>query len=98
MKRRFTFHIMAERELNEAIGYYNVQSPGLGNTFFEEVVYAINQILEYPESAPLINLIVRRKLVRRFPYSIMFSVCLDHIRIFAIANQKRRPFYWVNRR
>ncbi len=97
MKRSFSFHYMAERELNEAAGYYNDQSPGLGNAFLEEVESTINQILEYPESAPLINRIVRKRLVRRFPYSVMYSVSFNHIRILAIASQKRRPFYWDNR-
>jgi len=42
-------------------------SPGLGATFLDEVERAVNQILEHPESAPLVNRLVRRKLVRRFP-------------------------------
>lgn len=97
MKLPFSFHALAEQELNEAAGYYNAHSPELGNVFLEEVEYIINQIREYPESAPLINRIVRKKLVRRFPYSVMYSVCFNEIRILAIANQKRRPFYWGNR-
>ncbi len=39
MKRSFSFHIMAEQELNEAISYYNAQSPGLGNAFLGELEY-----------------------------------------------------------
>lgn len=30
-------------------------------------------------------------------HSVMYYVRFDEIRILAIANQKRRPFYWVNR-
>ncbi len=97
MKHSFSFHTLAEEELNEAVSYYNVHSPGLGNIFLEEMEYTINQICEYPESAPLINRIVRKKLVRRFPYSVMYSVSFNEIRILAIANQKRRPSYWSNR-
>lgn len=98
MTGRISFHEMAEQELNEAASYYNGQSPGLGNTFLGEVEHAINQIREYPEAAPLVNRLVRRKLVRRFPYSVMYSVRPDAIRILAIANQKRRPFYWHRRK
>lgn len=97
MTRQISFHAMAEQELNEAARYYNAENPGLGNTFLNEVEYAISQILEHPESAPLVNRRVRRKLVRRFPYSVMYSVYPDSIRILAIANQKRRPFYWRDR-
>ena len=89
---------MAEQELNEAASYYNAASPGLGTAFLDEVEHAVKQILEYPEAAPLVNRVVRRKLVRRFPYSVMYSVQTDTVRILAIANQKRRPFYWRGRK
>ncbi|MEA4883585.1 MAG: addiction module protein [Clostridia bacterium] len=36
-------------------------------------------------------------LLRRFPYSIMYSLLPNTIRILAIANQKRRPLYWCGR-
>ncbi|WP_438003790.1 hypothetical protein [Sorangium sp. So ce321] len=40
---------------------------------------------------------VRWWLVRRFPYSVLYRVRDDHIRILAIAHQNRRPFYWRGR-
>jgi plasmid stabilization system protein ParE len=98
MTRRISFHPLAEQELNEATSYYNAASPGLGTAFLDEVEHAVKQILEHPEAAPLVNRVVRRKLVRRFPYSVMYSVQTDTIRILAIANQKRRPFYWRGRK
>lgn len=98
MTRRFSFHELAEQELIEAASYYDAQRPGLGSTFLDEVERAINQVRENPEAAPLINRLVRRKLVRRFPYSLMYSVQPTGIHILAIANQRRRPFYWRGRR
>jgi toxin ParE1/3/4 len=98
MTRHISFHPLAEQELNEAANYYNAASPGLGRAFLDEVEHAVTQILEHPEAAPLVNRVVRRKLVRRFPYSVMYSTQTDTIRILAIANQKRRPFYWRGRK
>jgi toxin ParE1/3/4 len=98
MTRRVSFHPLAEQELNDAASYYNAVSPGLGITFLNELERVLNQIREHPNTAPLVNQVVRRKIVRRFPYSIMDSVQADTIRILAIANQKRRPFYWHGRR
>ncbi len=97
MTRRVSFHPMAEGELNDAANYYNAQSLGLGNTFLDEVQRAVDQILEHPEAAPLVNRLVRRKLIPRFPYGVMYSITPDSIRILAIANLKRRPFYWRGR-
>jgi plasmid stabilization system protein ParE len=74
MTRRSSFHPLAEQELNEAASYYNTASPGLGTAFLDEVEHAVKQILEHPEAAPLVHGVVRRKLVRRFPYSVMYSV------------------------
>ena len=98
MTRRVSFHPLAEQELNDAASYYNAVSPGLGVTFLDEVERALKQIREHPNAAPLVNQVVRRKVVRRFPYSVMYSVQAGTIRILAVANQKRRPFYWRGRR
>jgi plasmid stabilization system protein ParE len=98
MNRRVSFHPLAEQELNEVASYYDAASPGLGAPFLNEVEHAIKQILEHPKAASLVNRVVRRKPVRRFPYSVMYSVQTDTIRILAIANQKRRPFYWRGRK
>ena len=98
MTRWISFQELAELELIEAVNYYNSQRPGLGSTFLDEVERAINQVRENPEAAPLVNQLVRRKLVRRFPYSIMYSVQSNSVHILAVANQRRRPFYWRGRR
>src|SRR5437879_168747 len=98
MTHEVAFHLLAEQELNDTASYYNAASPGLGATFLTEVERAIKQILEHPEAAPVGHGVVRRKLVRRFPYSVMYSVQAETIRILAIANQKRRPFYWRGRK
>ena len=98
MTHRSSFPPLAEQELNEAANYYNAASPGLATAFLGEVEHAVNQILEHPEASPLVNRVVRRKLARRFPYRVMYSVQTDTMRILAIANQKRRPLYWRGRR
>ena len=98
MSRRVSFHVMAEQELHEAASYYDVVRAGFGQVFVNEVERAVAQILAYPEAAPRVNRTVRKKLLRRFPYSIMYSASTEGIRVLAIANQKRRPFYWRGRR
>src|SRR5262249_18819118 len=98
MTRRLSFHPMAEEELNEVAAYYEAEWEGLGLAFLKEVETAVQHILDFPESASLVNCLVRRKLVRRFPYSLMYSVTPKGLRLLAIANQKRRPFYWRGRK
>ena len=52
MKRSLAIHEAAELEINEAADFYDLESPGLGNAFLDEIQKAIGQILLFPESAP----------------------------------------------
>ena len=97
MTRRAWFHRLAEREFAEAAEYFERESPGLGAAFITEVERCVAGILEYPESGLVLMRAVRRRLVRRFPYSVLYSVQPDHIRVLAIMHAKRRPMYWVDR-
>lgn len=98
MKLPVIFHELADCELNEAIAYYAQARPGLGETFLAEVEHAVEALAEAPFAGQVVDNDVRWWLVKRFPYSVLYRVRDDHIRILAIANQKRRPFYWRGRR
>ncbi len=83
--------------IHEAADFYDIRSPGLGIAFIDEVQRVLRNISEFPESAPLIRDRVRKKWVARFPYSLIYSVRPDTIRVLAVAHHKRRPFYWQGR-
>lgn len=92
-----SFHRLAERELNEAAAYYEVEKPGLRARFLSEVDRCIDSIIKQPKAGAIVLESVRRRLVRRFPYAILYSVKPEGIRILAVMNLKRRPFYWAGR-
>jgi len=94
---RAIFHPLAERELLEAIAFYNLESHGLGSLFLEEVERAPTFIADHPEAAVAVRGKIRRKLIRKFPYGVLYSVMPAGIRVLAIMTQKRRPFYWRER-
>ena len=98
MIESISFHELAESELNEAAAYYESQVGGLGIASLAEVEHATSLIRLNPESSPRILKVIRRKILRRFPYNILYSVVGNSVRIVAIANQKRRPYYWLGRR
>jgi plasmid stabilization system protein ParE len=91
------FHELAERELNEAAAYYANTRPGLGEAFLVEVQRAVDALAAKPAAARPGAGDIRWWRVRRFPYSVYYRIRESHIRILAIANQKRRPFYWRGR-
>jgi toxin ParE1/3/4 len=98
MSPRLSIHEVAEAEINEAADFYDLESPGLGNVFIDEIQRALQSIIDFPDAAPLIQGHVRKRLVSKFPYSLMYSARENEIRILAVAHHKRRPFYWRGRR
>ena len=94
---RPSFHELAERELNDAALYYEKESTGLGGRFLDEIERHIDAIIKNPNSGKRVRGQVRRRILRTFPYGILYSVKDDGIRILAIMNLKRRPLYWVGR-
>ena len=98
MKYTIYFHPDAESEMDEAAEFLDRESPGLGVAFLSAVQRAVDQIRSSPESAQLIQGRVRRELVVKFPYSVVYSVRGTQIRLLAVAHQKRRPYYWRSRR
>lgn len=91
-------HPDAEAEINEAAAFLDLESPGLGEVFLDDLGHAIEMTVSHPELAPLIRGRVRRKTLRKFPYSIIYSLVSAEIRILAVSHQRRRPFYWRHRR
>ena len=98
MSQQLSFNSLAVQELREATAFYGKESPALGNAFLDEVEHALTQIRMLPHSCPLLSRTVRKKVLRRFPYNVLYSVHSEEIRVLAIAHQKRRPFYWHGRR
>jgi plasmid stabilization system protein ParE len=92
-----TFNELAERELNDAAAYYDVEQPGLGAAFLLEVERCTLGIVEFPLAAPEVLGAVRRRLCDRFPYAVLYTASYDEIRVLAIMNLHRRPAYWVGR-
>ncbi len=95
--RRTSFHELAERELNDAALYYEQESTGLGAKFLDEIERYLDAITKNPYAGQKVRGQVRRRILRTFPYGILYSVKDDRIRILAIMNLKRRPLYWVGR-
>ena len=88
----------AEEEMREAAGYYEREARGLGADFLDEVGHAFGRIQEHPHGGAIVRGRVRRWLVRRFPYGILYRVDPDEIVVLAVMHLKRRPGYWRGRR
>ena len=102
MSRRVIVLDDAEQELIDAQRWYDKQRRGLGQEFRIAIEEAIERLLKQPSIAvPVINLPedrgVRRVLVKRFPYSIIFIEHEEAFWIVAFAHNRRQPGYWRER-
>ena len=94
---RLEFHPEAELELIEAAVHYELQVPGLGERFEAEVHRATNLLLEHPEIGHAADADLRKFVLRRFPFTLIYSVTVDVLRIEVVAHQSRLPGYWRSR-
>jgi plasmid stabilization system protein ParE len=86
-------------ELHDAAAFYtesaNVE---LGLAFVAEFERTVNVILENPTLGMIFRGDRRRYLLRRFPYSVIYQVTSDELRVIAVAHHRRRPGYWAGRK
>ncbi len=95
--RHVVFLSEAEQEMLEATLYYQSQSPRLGVDFLSEVEHAVKSIAESPNTWPILEGELRRRLVRRFPFGILYKVESEEIVVIAVAHLRRKPGYWKER-
>lgn len=69
----YSFHPEAEKEFVEAIDYFEELEIGLGYDFAVEVYFAIERAVAFPKAWPVLDGSIRRCLVSRFPYGILYS-------------------------
>jgi hypothetical protein len=89
-------------ELAQAALWYESKSHGLDIELLNEVEAILPLVGSRPCSFPRLQgadrrLEIRRALLGRFPYAMVFFVRPGGVRILAVAHAKRRPGYWLSR-
>ena len=89
-------------ELAEAVLWYEARRQRLGSELLDEVQATLPIIGTRPRSFPRLQdidstLEIRRALLARFPYALVFLVREDEVRVLAVAHARRRPGYWLSR-
>lgn len=84
-------------EMVEAGKYYNSKSQGLGSDFLDALQRTVEGIGENPLLGEVAHQSIRRKLVTRWPYSVLYQVEDDELVIYAIMHHRRSPNYWHGR-
>ncbi len=77
--------------------FYELEIEGLGGKFKHEIQTSIKRISKYPEAWSIERNGIRRYIMHKFPYKIIYSIEKEHIYILALAHLHRKPHYWIDR-
>jgi len=87
----------AETDLSEAYAWYDSKSTGLGEEFLLRVEAAFDSIRYNPLMNSCIYKEARRKVLRRFPFCVFYTIHQTTIFILAVIHAKRNPQHWKGR-
>lgn len=99
---RLRFDDESLTEIRGAAHWYDRQRRGLGDEFLEALELRLNELRDSPALAGRVphappDVPVRRVLLTRFPYAIVFLETDEEIRVIAVVHGKRKPGYWLRR-
>jgi toxin ParE1/3/4 len=93
---------VADGEAIAAAIWYEDRRSGLADDFLIEMRSAFDVIRENPRSAPQLEYYsgpheIRRQMLHRFPYAVVYLCRHDEIVVVAVAHTRRRPLHWLHR-
>ncbi|MES1240257.1 MAG: type II toxin-antitoxin system RelE/ParE family toxin [Acidobacteriota bacterium] len=88
---------IAKEEIQKGYNWYEEQQAGVGRSFLREVRTTLASVERSPLLYPRIRGEVRRAVVRRFPYSILYLAEMDRTVVIACFHGRRDPRRWHSR-
>jgi plasmid stabilization system protein ParE len=87
----------AEAELRDALDWYDARSAVAASEFLEDLGSALTQIESNAARGSPHLKGTRRRILQKFPFSVVYRATTPQPQIIAIAHAKRRPGYWIKR-
>ncbi len=91
------FHPAALEDAEEAAAWYAERSVRAAVRFLDELDRVIDVISRSPETFPVFDAGLRRAILRRFPFYVVFRADAASVVVLAVAHGKRRPRFWRDR-
>lgn len=89
----------AQADANDAVEWYIAEgAPAAAEDFANELEHALNLLRQFPAMGQNGTHRTRILPLQSFPYSLVYRLIPDMIRVIAIAHHSRRPGYWGGRR
>jgi plasmid stabilization system protein ParE len=95
--QRVWFHEAAEREVDEAFEWYREQSRAAAAGFLDALHALQGRIGANPMAFPLTRNALRKAVMARYPYVLLFREKGRGVEVLVVAHAKREPGYWAGR-
>ncbi len=95
---KYVFHPKVLTEYASAVWYYTEQRTEVAQAFIDAIEDAVYRVRESPTRYNAIDDDVRRRMTRRFPYGILYTIEQDYSLILAVMHCSREPGYWKSRK
>jgi len=94
---RLEFAPEAVADIDDATLWYFDEDPKLAAQFSIELERVLDQILENPRAWTEIESGIRRVLLWKFPYAVIFRVGSEVVHVVTVMHQHRKPDHWRGR-
>jgi toxin ParE2 len=81
----------AQRDIDEAVAFYEAQRKGLGLEFAAELDAVFKLIMNFPTAWHPMSRNSRRCRLNRFPFGVIYQVKQDQVLVIAVAHARRKP-------
>ena len=87
----------AKDEFDAAVDWYEQQRPGLGVSFLARVREVFGRVAANPRMHAAVYQGVRKAVVRRFPYVVLYREEPGEVVVIAVFHTARDPSLWQSR-
>ncbi|NUM52202.1 MAG: type II toxin-antitoxin system RelE/ParE family toxin [Candidatus Hydrogenedentes bacterium] len=94
---RVIIHRLARRDFVRAMEYYKKRSRVAVPGWIEELDAGIDLIRQFPGGMPEMEPGVRRLILKRYPYCLIYTLQDNTAVIVAVVHQRRKRRYWKRR-
>lgn len=92
---RVRIRARARAEIAEAFEWYHDKSEVAAADFLAELDVAMNQVSEAREQFPIIQGLLRRVLMRRFPYAVYYKCYPNGVSVVGVIHGHCHPATWL---
>jgi plasmid stabilization system protein ParE len=84
----------ARVDIRSVVVWYQRIDPNLALGFLFEMGATLSRIARYPYRFPLVRGLIRKALLKHFPYCVYYSVDSNEVSIIAVVHQRRQVNTW----